>query len=83
MCVLCEKEGEVLSREEVLVYLQQEADETFMKIYFFKSFTIGGLLGFFTFFDRMTPTLKILVSKNTLSSTPGASNYSGGVCVPR
>lgn len=47
LCVVCENEGEALSREEVLGYLQQEADETFMRIYYFKSFTIGGLFCFF------------------------------------
>lgn len=51
MCVVCEKEGEVLSLEEVLVYLQQEADKTFMKISYFKKLhnwrLVGGFLGFF------------------------------------
>lgn len=47
LCVVCEKEGEVLSREEVLAYLQQGADETFRRIHYFKSFTIGGLFCFY------------------------------------
>lgn len=60
LCVVCEKEGEVLSREEVLTYLQQEADEAFMRIFYFN---LLFLFCFFTYFDKMTLTPKILCSK--------------------